>query len=142
MNSVQFTAAQIAAVLSRTKRNVLDRLRGVKARGMTWRGQEAKGYAVADLPEDMRAVLNELRDRFKYLSVEQLLETGLPDLCPKPNFNTLANSEISYASALMRSMDRALQLRSNLVGRALEEIGIEDYARGLPRAIGAGSFCR
>jgi hypothetical protein len=135
MNSVQFTAAQIAAVLSRTKRNVLDRLRGVKARGMTWRGQEAKGYAVADLPEDMRAVLNELRDRFKYLSVEQLLETGLPDLCPKPNFNTLANSEISYASALMRSMDRALQLRSNLVGRALEEIGIEDYAREFGRGI-------
>jgi hypothetical protein len=124
-----FTAARLAAVLDCTKRNVLSRLSSVHPHPVIICGQQAKGYILSDLPQDMIATLKELQGRYKFRSVEQLIAEGLPNAWQPVDLKAIHQDELDRAHGLQRAMYRALKMTTGVVGATAVSVGLDDYSQ-------------
>jgi hypothetical protein len=126
-----FTAAQIAAALQQSKRNVLESLRQTPpSETRIVHGNEARAWSKQALPQNILTALDDVAARLK-TNVDGLLASPRPFWRPRYPLSQLCEEAIDRASMLQRALAAALarQNDSALLLAEFERLGVEDYRR-------------
>jgi len=132
-----FTAVHIAAALRRSKRSVLESLKGIASTGTKIvSGNQTRAWSSEALPSSILAELEEVAARQK-VSVEALLGSPPPLWRPRYPLNQLCEEAIEHASMLKRALAPALARLNDasLTGAEFEQLGAEDYRRAFGHRI-------
>jgi len=126
-----FTAAQIAAVLQRSKRSVLESLKGISpSETRIVHGNEARAWSKDLLPKNILTALEDVAARRK-TTTDTLLASPPPFWRPQYPLSQLCEEAIERASLLQRALGSALARLNDvdLAGADFEQLGVEDYRR-------------
>lgn len=127
-----FTAAQIAAALSISKRSVLRRLRGVTPAGAAIvYGQQASAWTVQSLPSEYRNRLERTASRQGYRDIEHMLSSPPTPWTPEVPLSEAQRSHVNKAAKLRKALQPSLARLNDLkmTGADLVRLGIEDFRR-------------
>ncbi|HWX17263.1 MAG TPA: hypothetical protein VNY07_11800, partial [Chthoniobacterales bacterium] len=126
-----FTATQIAALLQRSKRRVLELLKDTSPSGTKIvHGNEARAWSKDVLPKNILVALDDVAVRQK-TTIDALLAS--PPLFWQPRYplSQLCEEAIERASMLKRALAPTLARTSDiaLTSAEFEQLGVEDYRR-------------
>lgn len=126
-----FTAAQIAAALQRSKRTVLETLKGTQAtQTAIVRGNATRAWSINELPQDMRIMLQNVASR-RQMSVDDLLVAGMQLWRPRFPLSDLREGTGQRASLLRRALIPSFERMNDacLSSTEFEQLGLEDYRK-------------
>ncbi len=140
----QFTVAQIASALRRSKRSVLGSLeRGPFTRAKVVSGNQTRAWSINQLPNCILTSLENIAARRK-LSVDALLSSPPSRWFPPRSLSEISKQAIERASLLQRALAPALTrfLDPALSAAEFERLGVEEYRRTFGHRISARHWRR